>query len=119
MPDMNWEITFVRHSLTYSMQRSRTITTTSTFANEHRAGSHEELSKERIKLCAESTKLTHQRDAIASKVRDLPWVKVDKDYTFGSPSGKKSLADLFGPHDQLIVYHFMFVPTWSQGCKSC
>src|SRR5262245_34368126 len=60
-----------------------------------------------------------QRDALANKVRDLPWERVEKTYTFESPTGKKSLADLFGGRSQLITYHFMFDPTWSQGCKSC
>ena len=95
------------------------MTTASTLANEHRVVSRQEWLKERLALLAEEKKLTHQHDAIASKVRDLPWVKVDKTYTFDTPAGKKSLADLFGHHSLLIVYHFMFDPTWSQGCKSC
>jgi predicted dithiol-disulfide oxidoreductase (DUF899 family) len=95
------------------------MTTTSTLATEHRVVSREEWLKERIALLAEEKKLTRQHDEIASKVRDLPWVKVDKAYTFDAPTGKTSLADLFGSHSQLIVYHFMFDPTWSQGCKSC
>lgn len=95
------------------------MTSTSTLANEHRVVSRDEWLKERIALLNEEKKLTRQHDAIASKVRDLPWVKVDKSYTFDAPTGNKSLADLFGSHSQLIVYHFMFDPTWSQGCKSC
>jgi predicted dithiol-disulfide oxidoreductase (DUF899 family) len=84
-----------------------------------RVVSREEWLRERIALLAEEKELTRQRDALASKVRNLPWVKVDKPYTFDSPTGKKSLSDLFGNKSQLIVYHFMFDPTWSQGCKSC
>ena len=76
-------------------------------------------SKERIELLAEEKKFTHQRDALAAKVRDLPWVKVEKSYAFDGLTGKKSLADLFSGKNQLVVYHFMFDPTWSQGCKSC
>jgi predicted dithiol-disulfide oxidoreductase (DUF899 family) len=85
----------------------------------HRVVSRDEWVKERIALLAEEKDLTHRRDALASKVRDLPWVKVDKSYTFDGPKGKVSLADLFGDKNQLVVYHFMFDPTWSQGCKSC
>ena len=85
----------------------------------HRVVSREEWIKERVALMAEEKDLTRRRDAIAQKARDLPWVKVDKTYTFEGPDGKKSLGDLFGPHRQLVVYHFMFDPTWSQGCKSC
>jgi predicted dithiol-disulfide oxidoreductase (DUF899 family) len=85
----------------------------------HKVVSREQWLKQRIALLAEEKELMHQRDALASKVRNFPWVKVDKSYTFDSPTGKRSLADLFGPSSQLIVYHFMFDPTWSQGCKSC
>src|SRR4051794_31402442 len=85
----------------------------------HRVVSRQEWLKERIALLAEEKELTRQRDALAAKVRSLPWVKVDKPYTFDTPTGKASLADLFGSRTQLVVYHFMFDPTWSQGCKSC
>jgi predicted dithiol-disulfide oxidoreductase (DUF899 family) len=95
------------------------MTTTSTLANEHRVVSREAWLKERLALLNEEKKITRQQDAIAEKVRELPWVKVDKEYTFDSTTGKKSLTDLFGSHSQLMVYHFMFDPTWSQGCKSC
>jgi predicted dithiol-disulfide oxidoreductase (DUF899 family) len=95
------------------------MTTTSTPATGHRIASREDWLKERIALLAEEKELTHRRDALASKVRDLPWVKVEKPYIFDGPTGKVSLADLFGDKGQLIVYHFMFDPTWSQGCKSC
>jgi predicted dithiol-disulfide oxidoreductase (DUF899 family) len=81
--------------------------------------SREEWLKKRLALLTEEKDLTHRRDALAAKVRAMPWVRVDKLYSFDAPSGKASLAELFGPRNQLIVYHFMFDPTWSQGCKSC
>jgi len=93
--------------------------TTTTLTKEHRVVSREAWLKERLALLNEEKKLTRQHDAIAAKVRELPWVKVDKKYTFDALTGKKSLADLFESQSQLIVYHFMFDPTWSQGCKSC
>lgn len=95
------------------------MTTTTTPVCEHRVVPLEEWLKERTALLAEEKDLTRRHDAIASKIRDLPWVKIEQDYEFDSPTGKKSLTDLFGSHSQLIVYHFMFDPTWSQGCKSC
>ncbi|MCC6660987.1 MAG: DUF899 domain-containing protein [Phycisphaerales bacterium] len=85
----------------------------------HRVVSRDEWLRERIALLAEEKQLTRQRDAVAAKARALPWVRVDKQYRFDAPGGARSLGDLFGPHGQLIVYHFMFDPTWSQGCKSC
>lgn len=93
--------------------------TTLTNTPPHRTVTRDQWLKERTALLAEEKEFTRQRDALATKVRDLPWVKVDKPYTFDAPTGKKSLADLFGPRTQLIVYHFMFDPTWSQGCMSC
>ncbi len=90
-----------------------------TAANGHRVVSRDEWLKQRVSLLAEEKELTRKRDALAAKVRELPWVKVDKSYTFEASCGKVSLGDLFGNHSQLIVYHFMYDPTWSQGCKSC
>jgi predicted dithiol-disulfide oxidoreductase (DUF899 family) len=95
------------------------MSTASTLANGHRVVSREEWLKERLALLAEEKELTHRREALANKVRELPWVKVEKHYVFDAPSGKASLAELFGSKSQLVVYHFMFDPTWSQGCKSC
>ena len=58
------------------------------------------------------TKLSRRR-------RDLPWEKVEKEYTFDGPKGKETLAQLFDGKSQLITYHFMFDPEWAEGCKSC
>jgi predicted dithiol-disulfide oxidoreductase (DUF899 family) len=96
-----------------------TTNTPATALTGHRVVPREEWNRERIALLAEEKELTRQRDALASKVRALPWVRVDNPYTFDTPTGRKSLAHLFGDRSQLIVYHFMFDPTWSQGCKSC
>jgi len=62
---------------------------------------------------------TRLRDDLSRKRRELPWVRIDKEYLFDGPQGKVSLADLFDGRSQLLVYHFMFAPEWSQGCKSC
>src|SRR5213080_4146922 len=81
--------------------------------------SREEWLVARKKLLAKEKQLTRQRDAIAAERRQLPWVKVEKNYAFDSPSGEKTLADLFDGRSQLIVYHFMFGPEWQEGCPSC
>jgi predicted dithiol-disulfide oxidoreductase (DUF899 family) len=73
----------------------------------------------RRELLAKEKAATRQRDAIAADLRALPMVKVEKDYTFEGPNGHVKLRDLFGPHRQLITYHFMFDPHWEEGCKSC
>jgi predicted dithiol-disulfide oxidoreductase (DUF899 family) len=63
--------------------------------------------------------LTRAHDELAAARRELPWVRVDKPYRFDTTGGERSLAELFGPRSQLIIYHFMFAPTWNAGCKSC
>lgn len=73
----------------------------------------------RKNLLAREKQLTHERDAIAAERRQLPWVKVEKNYVFDATNGKKTLADLFNGKSQLIVYHFMFGPEWNEGCPSC
>jgi predicted dithiol-disulfide oxidoreductase (DUF899 family) len=65
-------------------------------------------------LLAKEKEFTRQRDAISAERRTLPWVKVDKEYIFNTPGGKKTLGDLFGARSQLIVYHFMFGPGWEK-----
>jgi predicted dithiol-disulfide oxidoreductase (DUF899 family) len=70
-------------------------------------------------LLAEEKAFTRARDALSAKRRELPWVRVDKDYRFEGRDGAVSLAGLFDGHDQLVVYHFMFDPDWEIGCKSC
>ena len=59
------------------------------------------------------------RDELARKRRELPWVAVEKAYTFETADGTKSLADLFDGRSQLLVYHFMFGPTYEAGCPVC
>ncbi|HEY6185156.1 MAG TPA: thioredoxin family protein [Terriglobales bacterium] len=81
--------------------------------------SRDEWLTARKNLLAKEKQLTRDHDAIAAERRQLPWVKVERDYVFDSPSGKKTLADLFGGKSQLIVYHFMFGPDWKEGCPSC
>ena len=73
----------------------------------------------RKELLAREKDLSRQRDAVSAQRRELPWVRMEKEYVFDAPGGKESLADLFGGKSQLIVYHFMFGPGWEQGCPSC
>jgi len=70
-------------------------------------------------LLRREKEFTRQRDALSAARRKLPMVKIDKEYVFDGPDGKKALADLFDGRSQLIVYHFMLGPDWEEGCKSC
>jgi predicted dithiol-disulfide oxidoreductase (DUF899 family) len=85
----------------------------------HRTATREEWLKQRIALLAEEKDLTRRSDALAEKRQALPWVRVDKDYTFQTEQGEASLADLFQGRSQLLVYHFMFGPDYKAGCPSC
>jgi predicted dithiol-disulfide oxidoreductase (DUF899 family) len=73
----------------------------------------------RKELLAKEKEFSRRRDELSAERRRLPWVKVEKVYTFDTPGGKRTLADLFGGRSQLIVYHFMFGPGWEEGCPSC
>jgi predicted dithiol-disulfide oxidoreductase (DUF899 family) len=73
----------------------------------------------RKKLLLEEKSYTRQGDALAAERRNLPWVRVERDYVFEGPGGNQSLADLFDGRSQLIVQHFMFGPGWKEGCPSC
>ena len=93
-------------------------TMTATDVN-HKVVSSEEWLQARKAFLAEERAFTHQRDELSRKRRELPWVKLEKQYVFDGPQGPVSLAELFGNRSQLIVYHFMFGPGWKQGCPSC
>src|SRR5216684_358668 len=73
----------------------------------------------RKELLKKEKELTRQKDTVSADRRKLPWVRVEKEYVFDTPGGKKTLADLFEGRSQLIVYHFMFGPEWHEGCPSC
>jgi predicted dithiol-disulfide oxidoreductase (DUF899 family) len=79
----------------------------------------EEWTAARTALLVEEKALTRQADALAAKRRALPWVVVERDYTFDTTRGPRTLADLFDGRRQLVVYHFMYGPDWQQGCHRC
>ncbi|MCE9665550.1 thioredoxin family protein [Halomonas sp. M5N1S17] len=90
----------------------------------HDKMSHPVVSREkwltaRKELLAREKELTRLRDDLNAKRRALPWVKVDKEYVFDTPEGRKTLAELFNGRSQLIVHHFMFGPRWGAGCIGC
>jgi predicted dithiol-disulfide oxidoreductase (DUF899 family) len=81
--------------------------------------SREEWTAARKELLAKEKELTQLQDEVSGRRRAMPWVKIDKEYVFDTPHGKKTLADLFGDNSQLVVYHFMFGPGWKAGCVGC
>jgi predicted dithiol-disulfide oxidoreductase (DUF899 family) len=93
--------------------------TTRTGSKEHKVVSAQEWIAARKELLAAEKKFTKLRDQLNQQRRDLPWVKVDKNYSFDGPKGKETLAELFAGRSQLIVYHFMFGPDDDEGCAHC
>jgi predicted dithiol-disulfide oxidoreductase (DUF899 family) len=73
----------------------------------------------RKELLAREKQLTRQRDEVDRQRRELPWVKVEKNYVFEGPGGEVTLGELFNGRSQLIVSHFMFGPGWKEGCVGC
>jgi len=90
-----------------------------TEVNGQRVVSKAEWLVARKELLAKEKEFTRAWDALSAERRKLPWIKVEKEYAFDTPTGKVSLARLFEGKNQLIVYHFMFSPEWEQGCPGC
>ena len=73
----------------------------------------------RTELLVKEKQLTRQRDALNIERRNLPMVEIEQHYVLDGPSGPATMLDLFEGRPQLIVYHFMFDPSWDEGCSSC
>ena len=85
----------------------------------HKLGTREEWLAARLELLKAEKELTRRSDEVARERQELPWVRIDKDYRFGTDEGPASLAGLFRGRSQLLVYHFMFGPDYTAGCPSC
>jgi predicted dithiol-disulfide oxidoreductase (DUF899 family) len=82
---------------------------------QHKVGTQDEWQAARNELLAEEKELTRRGDELARKRRELPWVPVENDYSFDTDDGTKSLGDLFDGRSQLLLYHFMFGPSYQAG----
>src|SRR5258708_15241942 len=95
------------------------MATMTTEAKHPKVVSHDDWLAARKQFLTKEKEFTRQRDELSRLRREMPWEKVEKNYVFDGPRGKETLADLFDGRSQLIVYHFMFGPGWSEGCPSC
>ena len=86
---------------------------------DHKIVSKEEWVEARKELLKKEKEFTSLRDKLGQQRRDLPWIAVNKEYIFEGPNGKQTLSELFDGRSQLLVYHFMFDPTWEAGCPNC
>jgi predicted dithiol-disulfide oxidoreductase (DUF899 family) len=85
----------------------------------HKVVSREEWTAKRKELLTKEKELTRLRAQLTREREKLPWVKIEKQYVFQGIEKEETLSDLFDGKRQLIVYHFMFQPDWTEGCKSC
>jgi predicted dithiol-disulfide oxidoreductase (DUF899 family) len=86
---------------------------------DHKIVSEEEWVEARKGLLKKEKEFTTLRDQLSQQRRDLPWVAVNKEYVFEGQNGKQTLSELFDGRNQLLVYHFMFDPSWKAGCSLC
>ena len=86
---------------------------------DHKVGTHEEWLAAREELLKREKQHTRLSDELTRQRRELPWVRVEKGYSFETVDGRKTLAELFDGRSQLLVYHFMFGPSWTGGCPVC
>jgi predicted dithiol-disulfide oxidoreductase (DUF899 family) len=82
-------------------------------------GTREDWLEARLRLLEAEKEHTRRGDELAQQRRELPWVRVEKDYRFETDTGSASLTDLFGARSQLLIYHFMLGPDYAAGCPSC
>jgi predicted dithiol-disulfide oxidoreductase (DUF899 family) len=85
----------------------------------HKFGTREEWLAARLELLEAEKELTRRSDEVARQRQELPWVRIGKDYRFGTDAGPVSLAGLFRGRSQLLVYHFMFGSDYTAGCPTC
>ena len=85
----------------------------------HKFGTREEWLAARLELLDAEKELTRRSDELARRRQELPWVRIGKEYRFGTDQGPASLADLFQGRSQLLIYHFMFGPGYTAGCPAC
>jgi len=85
----------------------------------HEVVSKDEWVQARKRLLVKEKEFSRMQEQLSEERRALPWVRIDKDYTFYGPNGRETLGQLFGDRSQLVVYHFMFAPEWEAGCKNC
>ena len=83
---------------------------------DHRIGTREEWAAAREELLVREKEHTRLGDELARQRRELPWVRVEKDYRLDTDDGPRALAELFDGRSQLLIYHFMFGPSYEAGC---
>jgi predicted dithiol-disulfide oxidoreductase (DUF899 family) len=86
---------------------------------EHKVGTREEWLAARNELLERENEHSQRSEELARERQELPWVPVEKEYTFATDEGKKSLAELFDGRSQLLAYNIMFGPSYTGACPGC
>jgi predicted dithiol-disulfide oxidoreductase (DUF899 family) len=85
----------------------------------HKVGTREQWSEARKELLERERELANLDEKLAKQRAELPWVPVEKEYTFDTETGRTTLAELFDGRSQLLIYHLMFGPTYEAACAGC
>jgi predicted dithiol-disulfide oxidoreductase (DUF899 family) len=86
---------------------------------DHKVAGREEWEAARDQLLKREKEHTRMADELARRRRELPWIAIEKEYRFDADEGTRTLAELFDGRSQLLIYHFMFGPTYEAGCPTC
>jgi predicted dithiol-disulfide oxidoreductase (DUF899 family) len=86
---------------------------------DHEVVSGDEWEAARAELLTREKEHTRLGDELARQRHELPWVRIEKEYRFDTEDGTRTLAELFDGRSQLLVYHFMFGPSYEAGCPTC
>jgi predicted dithiol-disulfide oxidoreductase (DUF899 family) len=86
---------------------------------EHKVGTREEWLAARKSLLEREKDVMRQNEELAQERRELPWLRLEKEYRFDTDEGTKTLPELFDGRSQLLVYHLMFGPDWTAACPGC
>src|SRR5262245_65865203 len=85
----------------------------------HKTGTRDEWLAARLALLQDEKALTRRSDELGRRRKELPWVRIAKDYRSETDEGSASLAGLFRGRSQILIYHFMFGPDYTAGCPAC
>jgi predicted dithiol-disulfide oxidoreductase (DUF899 family) len=86
---------------------------------QHKVGTREEWLAARNELLERENEHAQRSEELARERLELPWVPVEKDYSFDTDDGKKTLAELFDGRSQLLAYNIMFGPSYTGACPGC
>jgi predicted dithiol-disulfide oxidoreductase (DUF899 family) len=110
---------FVRYTVSNRSKEPMSIYPSRESLENHEVVSYDQWLIARKALLKREKELTRLLDEVSAQRRELPWVRIRKNYVFQGSNGPETLADLFEGRSQSFVQHFMLAPGWEEGCKGC